>query len=72
MLVTRDVVEIHRLEHLFIDLVRRDKSMPQDYLTTLKLVERSVEVMIASILRDKGKIISKRTERLAAFFGYSL
>ena len=70
MMVTRDIHEIKHLEHLFVELIRKDKSMPEEYLTSLKIIDNEVEIMIASILKDKGKILNKKTPRLAAFFNY--
>lgn len=69
-MVTRDIHEIKHLEHLFVELIRKDKSMPEEYLTSLKIIDNEVEIMIASILKDKGKILNKKTPRLAAFFNY--
>jgi hypothetical protein len=70
MIITRDVKEIKGLESLFLELIRKDKNMPEEFLTSLKIIENDVEIMIASILKDKGKILNKKTTRMAAFFNY--
>jgi hypothetical protein len=71
MVITRDIKEIRALENLFLELIRKDKNMPEEYLTSLKLIENNVEIIIASILKDKGKILNKKTPRMATFFNYN-
>ncbi len=61
MVVTKDDKQIKSLEHVFNDLIRRDKAMPEELLTSLKIVENDVVIIIASLLQDKGKILNKKT-----------
>jgi|688.fasta_scaffold1601190_1 hypothetical protein len=51
-------------------MIRKDKSMPVECLTSLRVLENEVEILITSILKDKGRILNKKTPRMAAFFNY--
>ena len=69
-MVSRDIKEIKQFEHAFLEMIRKDKSMPEELLTSLKVLENEVEILITSILNDKGKILNRKTPRMAAFFNY--
>ena len=51
-------------------MIRKDRCIPEELLTSLKLLENQVEILITSILNDKGHILNKKTPRMAAFFNY--
>lgn len=70
MIVSRDIREIKALEHSFSEMIRKDKSMPEELLTSLRVLENEVEILITSVLRDKGKILNRKSPRMAAFFNY--
>ena len=51
-------------------MIRKDRCIPEELLTSLKLLENQVEILITSILNDKGHILNKKTPRMAACFNY--
>ena len=64
--------EISNNEHKFLEMIRKDRSMPEELLNSLKVLENEVEILITSILNDKGHILNKKTPRMAAFFNYDI
>ncbi|EAR87549.2 transmembrane protein, putative (macronuclear) [Tetrahymena thermophila SB210] len=71
-IVMNQLSQSYKYETLFISLKKNDFSKPYFTINQYNLADQNVQHFVISISKERGKILSKKTQEQANLFGYYL
>lgn len=70
-MVMNDILISYKLERKILEIKKRESLISKEFISSISIVKGNSITIIASLLNDTGKILSKKDKKTAAFFEYN-
>lgn len=69
--ILNDILTSYKLERRILETKKRESLISKEFISSISIVKGNSITLIASLLNETGKILSKKDKKTAAFFNYN-